>query len=535
MISPVRHFTLTEEARTARSPTFAGVIARHAMDRPHEIALADDAREIDYAELAEVTGRIAGGLWSAGVRPGRSVAVISENRIEYALLLLACASIGIPVATINHRQPARAVRRALHRLAPTAIVASAHCGPLIRAAAGASSARGGPRIIDLDGSLGPDAISWGDLAGSACVPPKRSVSGEEIVTIMHTSGSSGEPKAVAISHAAMIARALLISTELGLDGTDAFLGWAPMFHIASTDYLFVTCFLGGTYVVMPRWDPAAVAARLRQFDVGWLMLMPGLIPELLDAVGDAPLRAVKRVGTMPDMVPPQHLLDLTGRLGATYLNTFGSTEAGLAPSACLVDTTGGVVRLEKVPTRFCQVRLVDEHGADVARGEVGEMLLRAPTLFSGYWGDPAATEEAFRGGWYHSGDLMRAGPGGTLSFVDRAKYMIKTGGENVYPSMIERVLLSHPAIVEAVVVRHPHPRLGQAVRAVVCSQDPAPPVAELIQYAAERLARYELPRWIEFVEPGTLPRNVTGKVERAVVEGWPLTAPESAPVSRVHA
>jgi len=518
--------SVTPAARAARALTFTDVISAHGRLRPRSVALAHAEGEITYGQLAEIVTDIARGLATLGLPRGRPLAVVSENRIEYALLLLACATVGTPVATINSRLPPGKVLGALRLVQPAAIAVSAKCASLLGDAR-SDEHLGTIPLIALDADVTTGSTSWSDLATpSSEAVPAPDVEPEDILTIMYTSGSSGDPKAVAISHAAMTARAHLIAAELGVDGTDAFLGWAPMFHIASTDYLFVTCFLGGTYVVMPRWDAAAIAEELRRRDIGWLMVMPGLIVELLEAVGDKPVRRIKHVGVLADLVPPEQLLLVTERLGATYLNSFGSTEAGLVPGASAVDTRDGHVRLDKIPTRFCQFRLVDDGGLDVAVGEVGELLLRAPTMFSGYWGDEKSTAAAFRGGWFHSGDLMRLGSGGTLTFVDRVKYIIKTGGENVYPSVIERTLLSHPAVIEAVAVRHPHPRLAEAVRVVVAARPPAPSAMELITFAGRDLARYELPRWIEFVDAGDLPRNVTGKVERSEVEKWPLTVPE---------
>jgi fatty-acyl-CoA synthase len=514
------------------------VIARHAQLRPSAVALVHPGGALTYRELHEQVSRICPGLRELGLSQDRPLAILSENRVEYALLLLSCAAAGVPVAAVNWRLPPDKISRAIQLVGPAAVAVSGSFASADEALAGSADVAGfagaGQRkLICFDAEAAPGAIPWARVAGGmahTAEPPM--VTGDDIATIMYTSGSSGDPKAVAISHAALMSRALLISAELSVESTDAFLGWAPMFHVSSTDYLFVTCFLGGVYVLMNGFDASLIAQQLSERDVGWLMLMPGLISELLTALDGRDLRRVRCVGAMADLVPPDQLAALTGRLRAPYVNSFGSTEAGLVPGASLLApgaaafAAADASALDKIPTNYCQLRLVDEKGTEVALGEVGELVLRGPTLFSRYWGDSDATAEAFRGGWFHTGDLMRMKPGGALAFVDRVKYVVKSGGENVYPAVIEKVLMSHPQVTEAVAVRHPHPRLGEAVRAFVVVKTPAPSPADLMDFAGRHLARYEIPRWLEIVDAAELPRNVTGKFVRADLERRPLTVAE---------
>jgi fatty-acyl-CoA synthase len=345
------------------------------------------------------------------------------------------------------------------------------------------------------------------------------VRGEDIATIMSTSGSTGTPKGVAISHRALVARALLIHRELGIDENDAFLGWAPTFHISSTDYLFATCTIGGTFVTLPGFDATAIADELASRRVGWLMLMPGLIDDVLTALGERSVVGLRCVGAMADLVPPDQLRSLTSRLSTRYVNSFGSTEAGLAPGASLVELDDGsqAPDLGKRPTRHCQYRVVDPAGHDVPLDGVGELLLRGPTIFSGYWSEAGLSRADFENGWFRTGDLVRHRQGPLLDFVDRATYMVKTGGENVYPAVVEREFQRHPDVVSVATVPTPHPRLHTVLSAYVSLRAGAGPLPEVVAACIENLASYERPYQVHRVEDGAFVRGVTGKIDRAAL------------------
>jgi fatty-acyl-CoA synthase len=230
---------------------------------------------------------------------------------------------------------------------------------------------------------------------------------------------------------------------------------------------------------------------------------------------------IRAIGAMADLVPPHQLAELTAALQAPYLNTFGATETGLPPgTADLIPIGVTPTDLAKRQSGFCEVRLVDEADREVPDGTPGECAMRGSTLFSGYWRAPETNAQDFRGGWFHMGDLFVRRPDGRLAFVDRAKYMIKSGGENVYPAEIERVLMADPRVVDAVVVRQADARWGEVPVAVVARQDPSLEAADLQARCRAALAGYKQPKAIHFVAPADLPRSTTGKIQRHEVEAW---------------
>jgi acyl-CoA synthetase (AMP-forming)/AMP-acid ligase II len=228
------------------------------------------------------------------------------------------------------------------------------------------------------------------------------------------------------------------------------------------------------------------------------------------------------VGAMADLVPPPQIAELSAMVKAPYLNSFGSTETGLPPASGALLPPGEVPRtLSKRESSGCLIRLVDAQDHEVPLETPGEMAVRGPTLFSGYWGNEQANAHDFRGGWFHMGDLFVRHANGTLDFVDRLKYLIKSGGENIYPAEVERVLLTHAAVRDVAVVRKPDARWGEVpVAFVAChaSAGQAVNADVLLAHCRAHLPGYKLPKDIRFVDFEDLPRSSTGKIQRHVLE-----------------
>ena len=240
--------------------------------------------------------------------------------------------------------------------------------------------------------------------------------------------------------------------------------------------------------------------------------------DVLDRRGVLP-RGVKLCGVMADLVPPAEIARITMLLDAPYANTFGATETGCPP--CSSDTVPiGVVpaSLAKSQSPFCEIRLVDGDDHDVPDGAPGELIMRGLTLFSGYWNNPDANAHEFRGGWFHMGDVFVRRPDGTLDFVDRVKYLIKSGGENIYPAEIERVIVQDARVVEVAVVRAKDPKWGEVPVAFVARRDDSLDEAALLARCRAELAGFKQPKQIRFIAEREFPRSASGKVQRHELE-----------------
>ncbi len=481
--------------------------------RPQAVAVQAGAQQWTYAELDARARRLCAYLGSLGLRRGDRVAMLSENRPEYVVLLIAAARMGAIVACLNWRQSAEELAHCVALVSPKIALTSprySQHAPLLRDA-------GVRHVVELGGEL-EDRLR--QLPADA--PADSGVQPEDGLYILYTSGTTGRPKAALISHRALLARAAVGTMDGGVRRGSHFVAWPPMFHMASADNLLVTLIGGGKVIVVDglQLDELCHAAQ-HESNIGWFVLMPGMIERFLAEVARRGIRPlpVDSVGCMADLVPRHQIAEVTRLFNAPFRNSFGSTEAGPAPGS------GGRVPvgvepedLAKSQSSMCRVRLVDEAGRDVAAGEPGELLMRSPTLFSGYWGMPEATAEAFEGGWFHTGDVFVRQPDGRLRFVDRRKYLIKSGGENIYPAEIEQLLLASPRIAEAAVVRKRDEQWGEVPVAFVARADDSLTAGEVLDLCRGRLAGYKMPREVRFIHPEDMPRSTTGKVMRNQLE-----------------
>jgi fatty-acyl-CoA synthase len=311
--------------------------------------------------------------------------------------------------------------------------------------------------------------------------------------------------------------------DLGMRTGDTNLCWPPLYHMGGTEPALHALLTGGRVIIHDGFDAAHIAEVVTLESFGWLAIMPGAVGALIAALekNNMPPKDVGSCGVMPDLVAPHEVARVTELLDAPYCNTFGSTETGTAPLSGNRIPPGVVPDdLAKSPSPASEIRLVDESDNDVPNGAVGELAMRGPTLFSGYWRDDDATREDFRGGWFHLGDLFRRRADGRYDYVDRRKYLIKSGGENIYPAEIERVLLSDTRVVDAVVVRRKDPRWGEVPVALVVTRDADLDPSDLARRCRAALAGFKQPKEIRLVAAGRISRSTTGKIQRRVLEDW---------------
>jgi acyl-CoA synthetase (AMP-forming)/AMP-acid ligase II len=482
---------------------------QRARSQPAAPAVSDGRITLNYAQLDERVRRLAGGLRHAGVQTGDRIAVLSENRLEYLELELAAALLGAIVACLNWRLAADEQRHCIRLVVARMVFVSPRF-----ALALAGIDHGVPQVVRLGTDferLREDAAPLQDLPD---IDPELGL------VILYTSGTTGRPKGALISQRAMVARAMVYAADYGIGRAHSYVAWSPLFHMAATDHALATLLLGGHLHIADGLDLERIAHVLCTESVGWLLAMPGVIEPLTDALRPVADRLIapRMVGAMADLLPRQQIAELTRLAQAPYLNSFGSTETGLPPASGALLAAGQVPpSLSKRVSSFCQVRLVDAEGREVGIDEPGEMTLRSPTLFSGYWNAEAANAQDFRDGWFHMGDLFVRHADGSLDFVDRLKYLIKSGGENIYPAEIERVLLAHPAVADGAVVRRPDARWGEVPVAFVALRANVD-AATLEAWCRERLAHYKLPREFRIVDLAALPRSSTGKIQRHEIE-----------------
>ena len=502
----------SELVRRAAASTVGSLFRARAEVAPDSIALVDSARSLPFGELNRRANRTAAMLAGLGIGRGDRVAVLSENRIEYIELELAAAKLGAILACQNWRLAPPELRHCIDLVEPEVIITSPRHRDLLARA----EIEGAIRL-----AFGADYEAR--LADADPAEPEVAAEPEDGLFILYTSGTTGLPKGAVLSHRAELARYLVMRADFGFAPGDTFVAWPPLFHMGGSEPTLATLIMGGKVILVDGFDAARIAEIVQTEPLGWLVLMPGMIEPLIAELRRRAIapKGVKLCGVMPDLVPAHQIAEITRLLDAPYANTFGATETGTPPCSSSTVPIGVVPsELAKSPSSFCEIRLVDADDNDVADGVPGELAMRGPTLFSGYWQAEATNAEDFRGGWFHMGDMFVRHPNGTLDFVDRVKYMIKSGGENIYPAEIERVLLAEARVADAVVVKRRDAKWGEVPVAFVARTDDSLTEQDLYALCRQQLAGYKRPKEIRFIAVDDLPRSTSGKIQRHEVEGW---------------
>lgn len=502
--------------------SLGGMFRDVALSTPNAVALTDLSNGVTYRELNARVNALAAALQAIGCRKQDRIAILAENRFEYVELMLACAKLGLVAACLNWRQTAEEMAQSIGLVEPACLFVSPRYRSL------AAEVTHNAEVIVLNEHYERLLAEQLQHHPDGCPEPAVEVDPEDGLLILYTSGTTGRSKGALISHRAMIARGAMMRADWSIRRSDGFIAWSPLFHMASADPTLASMCQGSTVAVIDGFEPAQVADALSRIDVGWFILMPGMIERMAEEL-EARQTHVKRVaaaGCMANLVPPEQIARITALLNAPFLNSFGSSETGIAPASGNWIAPGErPASLGKLQTSCCEIKLVDEHDNEVAPGEVGEICLRTPLLFTGYWNNPDATASAMRGGWYHMGDDFYRNEDGALYFADRRKYLIKSGGENIYPAEIEQVLRASEKIAEAIVVRRADDHWGEVPVAFVVPAVDTLTEADVLALLDGKLARYKRPKQVFLITEDDLERNATGKVRRELLEAQAASSP----------
>lgn len=491
----------------------ASLVDGHPDDRP---ALIARGRTITYGQLRERVARLRGGLVSLGVRAGDRVALLCGNSPAFVETYLATVGLGAIAVPLNPASPAPELHREILAVEPVVVVidgVAVATWPAV-AAAGVPSVRHVVSSttepeVPLTGALAATDLDDADPHGTVDVDPAT------VAALMFTSGTAGPPRAAMLTHGNLLANIeQAASSPAHIDADDIVLGVLPLFHIFGLNVVLgLTLARGATLVLVPRFDPFTTAETIREHRV---TVVPGAPPmwvawSALDAPPEQ-FASVRLALTGAARMPVDAMLRLDERFGLRIAEGYGLTEASpiVSSSAGLPWRPGSVGAV----LSDLELRLVDETGADVVDGDVGEIWVRGANVFPGYWQDPQTTARVLTAdGWLRTGDIASVDDEGYLYLVDRAKDLIIVSGFNVYPAEVEAVLADHPAVAEVGVVGVPHPHTGETVSAFVVPR-PGSDVDEeqLIAWTGERLARYKCPTSVALVDE--LPRNATGKLVR---------------------
>lgn len=493
-----------------RSFTLDDLVRRNATTYGARAAFLFDDRTVSHAEYASRVARLAAGLARAGVGAGDRVLVLAPNSLEFCDLFGAAARLGAILVPVNARLSPAEIAHVVTDVAPRAAVVA----PAMRAQL-ADAALGDARRFAL-GEAGDGWEAFATLYETGSHEAPSPVGDDAGLLIVHTAAVGGLPRGALLTHRGLLAGSVQCAGLWGLTADDVHVGVLPMFHVAGIGLMLAVQHAGGATRVVPRFDPDALAADVDRHRGSVLGSFPPMLGQLLDAAGRtgatlASLRVVTGI-EVPDTI----LRFQAACPGAAFWVGYGQTEtSGMVSLAPFADRPGSAGR----PLPLCAVAIVDDEDRALPPGGSGEIVVRGPMVFDGYWKLAADNAATFRAGWHHTGDLGRLDGDGFLWYQGRspAKELIKPGGENVYPAEVERTLREHPAIAEAVVFGVPDAQWGEAVEAVCLAHPGAhPDAAEVIEFVGARIARYKRPRRVHFV--AELPRTANGTVDRAAVK-----------------
>lgn len=482
--------------------TLARGIRAAAARWPARAAIEAGAASLSYAELAERLRRARHAAPGLGLAPGERIALVAANHLRYIEVVAGLAEAGVIVATLLPRQSEAEFAAILADCTPRLLVTDAPDGP----AAAAARAAGLP-VLDLD-------FDWPALLARASDAPAPPLAAEtDAFALAYTSGTTGSPKGVMLSHRSRVLTFLAMAGEYGCFGAgDRFLLVTPMAHGAGFVFAAAPLLFGGTAVLADSAAPEAILARLGAPDIAGVFLVPTLLQRMAALPQAAWVRGAGLKAIISNAAAlPQTMKELViDRLGSGLLHeTYGSTEAGIVTNIrpdMLLAKPGSV----GTPFPLVEVQLRDEAGRPVAPGEPGELFARSPCAFNGYWNRPAETAEALVGGWVTVGDIATADADGYLTIVDRKKDMVVTGGVNVYPREVERVLEAVPGVTEVAVVGLPDPEWGERLHAFVVGTAAE---TDLLAAARAKLAPAKIPKGVTRL--AELPKGGSGKVLKA--------------------
>jgi long-chain acyl-CoA synthetase len=486
-----------------------------ARRHPHKPAVIVEDRMWTYAELDEVTERMAAALMAAGVGVGDRVALHFANGFEMTASYYACFKAGAIAVPLNTRMKAPELAYVLDHSGARLYVGQANLYSAIDTVRGTLSALG-DCFVAGDVSALSHVRPFADLQRTNVGAPLPALADDDVAVILYTSGTTARPKGVTHTHGTLTQLA-----QAGLDiacaQDDDVAGIVlPACHIFGLSVLLSTVMAGNTVVMIPRFDPPFLLSQMQQHGVTLIGALPVMLNAMVHCPGassyDLRLRACFAGG---DAVPTEVHRRFKDMFGVEVTEACGMTE--VQPYAC--NPRDGHARLGSIglPAPRVRLRLVDGLGRDVERGEEGEVLVNSAATMVGYWNDPDATAATIRDGWLSTGDLARMDEDGYYWFVGRKKEIIVRGGSNISPLEVEEALYQHPAVREAGVVGAPDPTLGEVVRAFVALKSgAAASEQELKDFLGAMIAAYKVPETIAFVPD--LPKGLTGKVQRKALK-----------------
>jgi len=494
---------------------------------PGKEAIVCGETRMDYWTFAERVWRLCQGLISLGIRRKDRIGIILENDHEFLEAYFAAAHLGAILVPLNFRLSSRELAVILNDSETRILIAQGVFHNKIHPIS--ESVPTLERRIWVQGGVEPPASADLDyetlLAGHPATPPSDpGIKDDDVAHLYYTSGTTGRPKGVMLTHKNVKSHALGTIAELHLTDSDNWFHVAPLFHLADAWATFAMTWVGGKHVIVPTFEPLQVLQTIQREKITLSNLIPTMLNMMVNhpEIGTYDYSSLRVILSGGASIAPETVRKIIDAFKCDYIQTYGMTETSPYLTLSILKEHLKTLPWEeqltfkaKTGREFINVRLrvVDEQGNDVALDdqEVGEIIVKGDTVTPGYWNLPEETRAAIRGGWLYTGDLAVMDSEKYVNIVDRKKDMIVTGGENVYSTEVENVLYQHASILEAAVIGVPDPHWGEAVKACVVLKEGCQATEEdIISFCKNELARYKAPKSVAFLK--ALPKTGSGKI-----------------------
>lgn len=473
---------------------------------------ADDDRTVTYNELKDAVDSLAAGLQKKGVKKGDRIGVLGQNSLEYFYLYGAAAALGAVMLPINWRLSADEVAFNLNDCGPVVLFVGPEFQEVI------SGVRDQVSSIQRVYALGAGKGLFEDMAPlfeNDGLFEAVDVAGTDGFVIIHTAAVAGRPRGALLSHNNLLCANLVLNHGFNLGSKDVHLNLLPLFHVGGLFMATNSFQAGAQNINMRKFDAKNAVDLIERFNVSVLFDFSPILSSILDA-GEATGKNIGSLRAVMGLDTPDIIEAYQNRTGGTFYSLFGQTE-----TSCVVtmgpysDRPGSAGR----PVALARIQILNDNDMPVPQGEIGEIAVKGPMVFQGYWNLPEDTEATFRNGWHHTGDLGRLDADGYLWYSGRKpeKELIKPGGENVYPAEVEAVILQHPDVEKTAVIGVPDPKWKEAIKAVCQLKSGRHLTPEaLIQFVGERIARFKKPQYVAFVSG--MPKTPAGEIDRQKVK-----------------
>jgi acyl-CoA synthetase (AMP-forming)/AMP-acid ligase II len=502
------------------------VLSQQAVHFPDKLGCQDKIKDFTFKQWNERSCRLAHALTDMGCQYGDRFAVIAFNRVEWMEIYAGCAKGGQICVPLMFRLAGPEIDYIVNDSGCRAIIVEKPFVEIVNSIrsklpvpAGNYVFIGGPGDKTPEGYV--DYESW--LAASSPSEPDLIVDAEDTWTFMYTSGTTGKPKGVVRTHESYLAKYYLSCVNMAFRPTDKVLMVMPMCHVNSIFYSFPFSLISAGVCVYNEasFNPEDFLATVDKYKVTFASLVPThyimilSLPDEIKRKYDVSSMRQLLISSAPARKDTKVAI-LEFFKNAELWEAYGSTEAGLVTLCRPEDQLRKLGTIGQEIFGIDRIKVLDEEGNEVPDGQVGELYARTPMMFKEYWNLPEKTKEVFCGEWFTAGDMCYRDPDGFYVLVDRKANMIISGGENVYPSEVENVVGSHPAVKDVAVIGVPHDKWGESVHAVIILHEDAEPAEglrdEIKRVCRSKIAGYKVPKTIDFITDDDMPRTGTGKI-----------------------